>query len=65
MNEEIDYKNFISFFLKVARLYLKWFVAMLFVGGYAAAHTVLQPYVLKVLLDSASNPAPGQFANDT
>lgn len=61
MNEEIDYKNFRSFFLKVARPYLKWFVAMLFVGVYSALHSVLQPYVLKVLLDSASKSAPGQF----
>jgi len=61
MNEAIDYKNFRTFFLKVARPYLKWFIAMLFVGVYSALHSVLQPYVLKVLLDSAAKSAPGQF----
>ena len=61
MNESIDYKNFRSFFLKVARPYLKWFVAMLFVGVYSSIHSVLQPYILKVLLDSASHAKEGQF----
>lgn len=34
---------------------------MLFVGVYSSVHSVLQPYVLKILLDSAAKATAGQF----
>lgn len=61
MEDSIDFKNFKSFFLKVGRPYLKWFLAMLFVGVYSAVHSVVEPYVLKILLDSVSKAEEGRF----
>lgn len=48
-------KNFRSFFFKIAMPYRWWFFAMLLVGIYAAIHSVLQPYVLKILLDAIAH----------
>lgn len=61
MNSSLESKKFKSFFLKVAKPYQFWFIAMLFVGVYSSVHSVMQPYVLKVLLDSAATAGPGQF----
>ncbi|CDZ77358.1 Putative multidrug export ATP-binding/permease protein [Legionella massiliensis] len=43
--------KFWHFFLTMAKPYRWWFLGMFFVGLYASLHSVLQPYVLKVLLD--------------
>lgn len=61
MSEKENYKNFATFFFKMAKPYYGWFFAMFMVGIYTSLHNVIQPYVLKVLLDSASRAQKGQF----
>lgn len=46
--------KFSSFFFEIASPYRKWFFAMLLVGIYSSIHNVLNPYVLKLLLDAAA-----------
>lgn len=41
--------------------YRWWFFAMLFVGIYSSIHNVLQPYVLKILLDAVAHAEKNQF----
>ena len=54
-------QNFRSFFLKMATPYRWWFFAMLLVGIYSSIHSVLQPYVLKILLDAAAHTENKKF----
>jgi len=54
-------QNFRIFFFKVATPYQWWFFAMLVVGIYSSIHNVLQPYVLKILLDGAAHPGNKKF----
>jgi len=54
-------KNFWPFFFKMAKPYRWWFIAMLFVGTYSSVHSVVQPYVLKVLLDGIAQPQNKSF----
>jgi ATP-binding cassette, subfamily B, bacterial len=54
-------KNFWLFFFKMAKPYRWWFFAMLFVGIYSSVHSVVQPYVLKVLLDGIAQPQDKSF----
>ncbi len=51
-------KKFWAFFLSTAKPYRWWFFAMLLVGIYASIHSVLQPYILKVLLDGVARTSP-------
>ncbi|HBC0468727.1 TPA: ABC transporter ATP-binding protein [Legionella pneumophila] len=54
-------QNFRSFFFEMATPYRWWFFAMLLVGIYSAIHNVLQPYVLKILLDAVAHAEKKQF----
>lgn len=54
-------QNFRSFFLEMATPYRWWFFAMLLVGIYSSIHSVLQPYVLKLLLDAAAHTENKKF----
>lgn len=54
-------QNFRSFFLEMATPYRWWFFAMLLVGIYSSVHSVLQPYVLKLLLDAAAHTGNKKF----
>ncbi len=54
-------KNFWSFFFKMAKPYRWWFFAMLLIGIYSSIHSVVQPYVLKVLLDGIAKPQNKSF----
>lgn len=54
-------KNFWSFFFKMAKPYRWWFFGMLLVGIYSSIHSVVQPYVLKVLLDGIAKPQNNSF----
>lgn len=54
-------QNFRSFFLEMAAPYHWWFFAMLLVGIYSSIHNVLQPYVLKLLLDAAAHTENKKF----
>lgn len=53
--------SFRRFFIDVATPYCWWFFAMLLVGIYSAIHSVLQPYVLKLLLDAAAHTENQNF----
>ena len=54
-------QNFRSFFFEMATPYRWWFFAMLLVGIYSSIHNVLQPYVLKILLDAAAHSENKKF----
>ncbi|CZL27072.1 Putative multidrug export ATP-binding/permease protein SAV1866 [Legionella pneumophila] len=54
-------QDFRSFFFKVATPYRWWFFAMLLVGIYSSVHNVLQPYVLKIILDAVAHAEKKQF----
>ncbi|KTC65022.1 multidrug ABC transporter ATPase (plasmid) [Legionella adelaidensis] len=54
-------QNFRSFFLEMAMPYRWWFFAMLLVGIYSSIHSVLQPYVLKILLDAVAHAENKKF----
>ncbi|MCE0724348.1 ABC transporter ATP-binding protein [Legionella resiliens] len=54
-------QNFRSFFFEIAIPYRWWFFAMLLVGIYSSIHNVLQPYVLKILLDAVAHAETKQF----
>ncbi|HAU1153187.1 TPA: ABC transporter ATP-binding protein [Legionella pneumophila] len=54
-------QNFRSFFFEIATPYRWWFFAMLLVGIYSSIHNVLQPYVLKILLDEVAHAETKQF----
>lgn len=54
-------QNFRSFFFEMAAPYRWWFFAMLLVGIYSSINSVLQPYVLKILLDAAAHTENKQF----
>ncbi|HAT2073491.1 TPA: ABC transporter ATP-binding protein [Legionella pneumophila] len=45
----------------MAMPYRWWFFAMLLVGIYSSIHSVLQPYVLKILLDAVSHTENKKF----
>lgn len=45
----------------MANPYRWWFFAMLLVGIYSSIHNVLQPYVLKILLDAVAHAKKNQF----
>lgn len=53
--------KFSRFFLKVAAPYRWWFFAMSMVGIYASLHSVIQPYVLKVILDRVTTSEATSF----
>lgn len=53
--------GFRAFFLKMSKPYRWWFVAMLLVGVYASIHSVLQPYILKLLLDASAHTEKEKF----
>jgi ATP-binding cassette subfamily B protein len=54
-------QNFRSFLFEIATPYRWWFFAMLLVGIYSSIHSVLQPYILKVLLDAVAHTGKNQF----
>ena len=56
-------QNFRSFFFEMAIPYRWWFFAMLLLGIYSSLHNVLQPYVLKILLDAVADTENKQFLN--
>jgi ATP-binding cassette subfamily B protein len=53
--------KFWDFFIMMAKPYRWWFLAMFLVGVYSSIHSVLQPYVLKVLLDAIANSGTKKF----
>ena len=53
--------KFLGFFLKVATPYRWWFLAMSMVGIYSSIHSVIQPYVLKVILDRVTTAGATSF----
>ncbi|WP_454782831.1 ABC transporter ATP-binding protein [Legionella sp. WA2022007384] len=53
--------KFWSFFITMAKPYRFWFLAMFLVGVYSSIHSVLQPYVLKILLDAIANSGTKKF----
>ncbi|HGC5765779.1 TPA: ABC transporter ATP-binding protein, partial [Legionella pneumophila] len=55
--------KFFSFFLKVSTPYRWWFLAMSMVGIYSAIHSVIQPYVLKVILDRVTTSGANSFVS--
>ncbi|HIF0232313.1 ABC transporter ATP-binding protein [Legionella bozemanae] len=55
--------KFSSFFLKVAAPYRWWFLAMSMVGIYSSIHSVIQPYVLKVILDRVTTSGATSFVS--
>ncbi len=55
--------KFSSFFLKVAIPYRWWFLAMSMVGIYSSIHSVIQPYVLKVILDRVTTSGATSFVS--
>ena len=55
--------KFPSFFLKVAIPYRWWFLAMIMVGIYSSLHSVIQPYVLKVILDRVTASGATNFVS--
>lgn len=55
--------KFSSFFLKVATPYRWWFLAMGMVGVYSSIHSVIQPYVLKVILDRVTTSGATAFVS--
>lgn len=55
--------NFSSFFLKVATPYRWWFLAMSMVGIYSSIHSVIQPYVLKIILDRVTTSGASSFVS--
>lgn len=57
----IENNKFSSFFLKVATPYRWWFLAMSMVGIYSSIHSVIQPYVLKVILDRVTTAGANSF----
>jgi len=61
MSENANYKNFKSFIFTIAKPYLGWFFAMFMIGLYSSIHSVMQPYVLKILIDKATHAEPGKF----
>lgn len=50
-----------NFFFQMAKPYRWWFFAMLLVGIYSSIHSVLQPYVLKILLDTVAHVEKQNF----
>jgi len=54
-------QNFQNFFFGMAAPYRWWFFAMLFVGIYSSIHSVLQPYILKILLDAVAHTEKKKF----
>ncbi len=54
-------QNFQHFFFKMAIPYRWWFFSMLLVGVYSSIHSVLQPYVLKILLDAVAHTDNKKF----
>lgn len=59
----IENNKFYSFFLKVATPYRWWFLAMSMVGVYSSIHSVIQPYVLKVILDRVTTFGATSFVS--
>ena len=59
----IENNKFSSFFLKVATPYRWWFLAMSMVGIYSSIHSVIQPYVLKVILDRVTTSGATAFVS--
>ena len=54
-----------EFVLNICKPYSKYFYAMAFVGIYSSLHMVIEPYILKMLLDAASITAIGSdFVNN-
>ena len=56
--------TFLKFFLKTAKPYRWWFFGFAFVGVYSAIHSVVEPYVLKVILDRVTNTSNRSFISD-
>lgn len=54
-------KSFWPFFFRMSKPYRWWFFAMLCIGIYSSIHSVVQPYVLKVLLDGLAQPQNKSF----
>ena len=57
-------QSFTQFFIKSAKPYSFWFWAMAFVGIYSSVHSVIQPYVLKVILDRVTSANPSSFLSE-
>lgn len=53
--------RFSEFLKEIAYPYRWWFIAMIFVGVYSSFHSVIQPYVLKILIDRASKSNSSNF----
>jgi ATP-binding cassette subfamily B protein len=47
--------SLMKFFIKTARPYRWWFFGMLLVGIYSSIHSVVQPYILKIILDKVAH----------
>ncbi len=64
MPEGAKRQNFTHFFIKTAKPYKWWFWGMAFVGVYSSIHNVIQPYVLKVILDRITSAKPSSFLSE-
>ncbi len=53
--------SFNEFIKEIAKPYKRYFIAMIFVGVYSSLHSVIQPYILKILIDRASKADSSNF----